>query len=272
MMRRRDVIGGGGLPPTQGIRRMAACILSSALLHAALLAWSSLRFASQEPPPLVRVSMLGSSPSGSIGNGGANTENGPAVRLPAPQKQRIESVAPAAAKQANRRPSGQARPRRAAERSAPRDEAVRLATSAPESASQRQGDSASTSSQGESGAASGVGGGVNGARRAGEGTGRGGGGSGADLRVACDYCPAPRYPRSAVMRKAEGTVRVGFTLTSDGRARDVELRTSSGDRELDRAAMAVARRSRFRRNAGPDDSVRGYLEYQFQLARRADRS
>ena len=71
---------------------------------------------------------------------------------------------------------------------------------------------------------------------------------------------------------ALGYPEVGFTLTSDGRVGEVEVRSSSGDHELDRAAVDVARRSRFRLPVPLADAApgHGYLEYQFQLARRGN--
>jgi TonB family protein len=72
------------------------------------------------------------------------------------------------------------------------------------------------------------------------------------------------------MRGVEGTVSVQFALTADGSVETAWIRRSSGDHDLDAAALAVAKRSRFRsvqlRSTG---GAQGFLDYRFQLARRA---
>jgi TonB family protein len=63
-------------------------------------------------------------------------------------------------------------------------------------------------------------------------------------------------------------VDVWFSLEPDGSVHEVGLRSSSGDRDLDRAAIEVARRSRFKlASAGGPETARGYIAYQFRLSR-----
>jgi protein TonB len=50
--------------------------------------------------------------------------------------------------------------------------------------------------------------------------------------------PAPAYPRAAIMDRAEGTVMLRVLVDVDGSPLEVTIETSSGNRELDRAARA----------------------------------
>lgn len=54
--------------------------------------------------------------------------------------------------------------------------------------------------------------------------------------------PAPDYPRAALMAGAEGVVLLEIHVGRDGRPMDVRLHRSSGNRELDRAAMRHVQR------------------------------
>lgn len=57
---------------------------------------------------------------------------------------------------------------------------------------------------------------------------------------------APTYPRDALRRGVGGTVRVQVTVSTDGSVERMEVAQSSGDRNLDRAAMEAVRRWRFK--------------------------
>jgi TonB family protein len=54
-------------------------------------------------------------------------------------------------------------------------------------------------------------------------------------------CPENQYPVSALQTGTEGDTFVKFTITAEGRVADVSLRTSSGNADLDAAAMTCAR-------------------------------
>jgi protein TonB len=54
--------------------------------------------------------------------------------------------------------------------------------------------------------------------------------------LAYDVHPAPRYPRSAMRAGQSGTVVLKVLVDEQGWPRQVEVETSSGHRELDRAA------------------------------------
>ena len=54
--------------------------------------------------------------------------------------------------------------------------------------------------------------------------------------LAYARAPAPAYPRAAVLDRAEGTVVLRVLVDVDGSPLEVAVETSSGNRELDRAA------------------------------------
>lgn len=88
-----------------------------------------------------------------------------------------------------------------------------------------------------------------------------------DLRPRCLFCPQPEYPLRARREGWEGQVDVGLVVREDGTATKVDLRRSSGYRVLDRAALKVARQSRFTPALwqGVPTVVRGRIRYQFKL-------
>jgi len=81
----------------------------------------------------------------------------------------------------------------------------------------------------------------------GKGRGNGGGGRGGGMYVAPSYLnnPAPDYPREARASRHEGIVLLEVVVNEQGRAAKVEVLRSSGDVQLDRAAMAAVSRWTF---------------------------
>lgn len=70
--------------------------------------------------------------------------------------------------------------------------------------------------------------------------------------------PGPRYPPRALRRRESGEVMLRIEVDVRGRPARVEVASSSGSRELDRAATAAVRRWRFRpamRAGEPVDGV-----------------
>lgn len=65
----------------------------------------------------------------------------------------------------------------------------------------------------------------------------------AEPRVA--YAPAPRYPIGALRRQRQGLVEVRVQLGPGGRVIDAAVQHTSGDPELDRAALRAVRRWTF---------------------------
>jgi protein TonB len=126
-------------------------------------------------------------------------------------------------------------------------------------------------------AAGGVG--TGGGPAAGSGSGGHGGGAGSgsgagvgravDLRLYCLSCPEPSYPRLARARGWQGATDVELTILADGRVDDASVSRSSGFDVLDRAALEVARRSRFSPPAAAfEPPLRGRLAYRFELRSR----
>ena len=68
--------------------------------------------------------------------------------------------------------------------------------------------------------------------------------------VQCLSCPKPRYPKRALRKGIEGEPRVLITINSNGRVEQVQLDRSSGNPDIDRAAVEAGRRSRFKAVAG----------------------
>lgn len=68
--------------------------------------------------------------------------------------------------------------------------------------------------------------------------------------VQCLSCPKPRYPKRALRKGIEGEPRILITINSEGRVQNVQLERSSGNPEIDRAALNAGRRSRFQAIAG----------------------
>ena len=63
--------------------------------------------------------------------------------------------------------------------------------------------------------------------------------------VKCLSCPKPKYPKRALQQGVEGEPKVLITINDNGRVQAVELKRSSGNAEIDRAALEASRRSLF---------------------------
>jgi len=79
----------------------------------------------------------------------------------------------------------------------------------------------------------------------GSGKGRGGGGDGSYVAPSYLNNPPPPYPLAARLSRREGTVLLEVTVTGQGRVAEVEVLRSSGEADLDRAAVAAVRRWTF---------------------------
>lgn len=81
--------------------------------------------------------------------------------------------------------------------------------------------------------------------------------------------PPPAYPASARRRGIEGTVRLAVDISASGRVENVRIRLSSGNADLDRAALEAVQRWRFRpaRAAGRKIASRAVIPIVFQLDR-----
>ena len=63
--------------------------------------------------------------------------------------------------------------------------------------------------------------------------------------VKCLSCPKPKYPKRALQQGVEGEPKVLITINDNGRVQAVELKRSSGNAEIDNAALVASRRSLF---------------------------
>lgn len=101
----------------------------------------------------------------------------------------------------------------------------------------------------------------------GSGPGRGGAGGGGNLQAVCLACPAPEYPRQARRRGWQGVVDLRLQLDAAGHVTAVKVARASGFAVLDQAAIAAARRSRFRisTRSRHATSVWGLMRYRFEL-------
>ena len=63
--------------------------------------------------------------------------------------------------------------------------------------------------------------------------------------VKCLSCPKPKYPKRALQQGVEGEPKVLITINDNGRVQSVDLKRSSGNLEIDRAALEASRRSLF---------------------------
>ncbi|MDV2992963.1 MAG: hypothetical protein N4J56_002617 [Chroococcidiopsis sp. SAG 2025] len=63
--------------------------------------------------------------------------------------------------------------------------------------------------------------------------------------LTCRRCPEPRYPASARRRGVEGVPKVAFYVDRDGNVSNVQLVQSSGDEDLDAAALKQVSRWKY---------------------------
>lgn len=274
-------------------RRLWAAFAVSLVAHAAALGLLAGR---SSPPglPVIEVALyagdgVGRSGAGAGAGGGSESES-PAVAS------RVAPPADASAAPEARRPSASTGERGPAVRPLPANRASRPAASAEEEhrrqprqkpgavsdvaalrGSRKTGDDPGVEtpverSTGADGAGAVAGLGAGGAGRGGtQGGGEGGSGtgsgSGGDLRGHCLSCPIPDYPRQARRHGWQGFVDLRLRLDDGGRVATVAIERSSGFKVLDEAAMAAARRSRFRLREpirSPATSW-GRLRYRFEI-------
>lgn len=75
--------------------------------------------------------------------------------------------------------------------------------------------------------------------------------------------PTPLYPTDAQLARRQGTVRLSWTVTTDGEVKDLQVVTSSGHSDLDRAAVdAVKRRWKFKPGTQEE---RLFYDFEFKL-------
>jgi protein TonB len=80
-------------------------------------------------------------------------------------------------------------------------------------------------------------------------------------------CPVPNYPASSARNGDTGTVGLALLIAPDGHVADSRVTTSSGFRELDRAAVAALSSCRFKpaTTNGVPESAWGKIAYVWTL-------
>lgn len=86
--------------------------------------------------------------------------------------------------------------------------------------------------------------------------------------LVCRDCPEPNYPRSARRRGIEGDTRLTFDVDEKGRATNVRVARSSGNEELDRAAVEAAQRWRLDSSASRRQNVSSTVAFELEGSRR----
>jgi TonB family protein len=95
-----------------------------------------------------------------------------------------------------------------------------------------------------------------------EGSGSGSG------RVACRSCPKPKYPERARRRGVEGDTRLSYDVDKDGRPVNVRVARSSGNDELDRAAIEGAQRWRLDPSSRGRQNVSSTIAFEIEGSQR----
>jgi periplasmic protein TonB len=96
------------------------------------------------------------------------------------------------------------------------------------------------------------------------------GGSGPVMRsedFIVEHMEKPEYPEGPLARNSEGLVALGAVVDTTGAVTRVDLVSSPGDRELEAAAIAAARRYRFRpyRIAGRVTEAYAIIRFDFRI-------
>jgi protein TonB len=98
---------------------------------------------------------------------------------------------------------------------------------------------------------------------AGRGTGFGNGSGAEDIAALTEarysHGPKPEYPESARRQGREGRVLLRVLVDERGRTKSVEVRASSGDESLDRAAVDAVQRWRFHPGRSGDKAIESWL-------------
>jgi protein TonB len=264
MMRRRDATTGIGQHTQRTRWRTAACLGLSLSMHAGLLVAAAISVLNTgQAARLIRVSIVsgGASP-GSGGTPAQHAAGSPEAAAPPPEAApRVQPKDQEPGQRFAKLARGHVRAPRLRQPSAPPSTLV-VTSNAPAIAGSVPGAGSSEASGANSASGS------NGNAGAGVGNGSGpGAGDGIDQRTYCVYCPEPHYPLLARTRGWQGSVDVGLVVLADGSVDAASLRRSSGYGVLDEAAIAVARRSRFKppASSGLRAPLHGRIEYRFEL-------
>ena len=98
------------------------------------------------------------------------------------------------------------------------------------------------------------------------GQGTGTAGKGSSRRPELLMLVPPVYPKDAQKKGIEGTVDLRVLVTEQGTVDKVEITTSSGHSDMDRAAVDAAKRTRFRPAIRNGERVAMWINYPIQFA------
>ena len=99
-----------------------------------------------------------------------------------------------------------------------------------------------------------------------EGQGTGTAGKGSSRRPELLMLVPPVYPKDAQKKGIEGTVDLRVLVTEQGTVDKVEITSSSGHSDMDRAAVDAAKRTRFRPAIRNGERVAMWINYPIQFA------
>ena len=259
------------------IMRLVSCFVLSVALHATALVYP-VSFGGRSQVELIEATILPIEQEsiGKIGDGGSANpalaaSSKPVKRAaPATRARTLEPTAMAPAPTATNHSSNaepKTLPVEASDR--PSDDHIALASALANSASTQSG--ALVGSPGNSLKGSGTSGNANGGSGLGSsGTASGQGSENGVLATQARYrdTPRPEYPESARREGREGRVLLRVLIDDRGRAKTVEINTSSGSQVLDRAAAEAIQRWRFHPARYGDQPVESWLRVpiEFRLA------
>jgi TonB family protein len=86
--------------------------------------------------------------------------------------------------------------------------------------------------------------------------------------LVCRQCPKPDYPRNARRQDIEGEPKLSFDIDENGHTMNVRIATSSGNEELDQAAVAAVQRWRFDLSASNRRDVNATISFEMKGSQR----
>lgn len=102
---------------------------------------------------------------------------------------------------------------------------------------------------------------------------QGGNGNGASTgsggQLACRNCSKPRYPDRARRRGVEGAAKIKVDVDDKGNVTNVQVAQSTGDAELDQAAVRAARRWKFDTPNGARQGVSARVDFALEGSERS---
>ncbi|HEY9614733.1 energy transducer TonB [Allocoleopsis sp.] len=86
--------------------------------------------------------------------------------------------------------------------------------------------------------------------------------------LICRQCPKPDYPRNARQQDIEGEPQLSFDIDEKGHTINVRIATSSGNEELDQAALEAVQRWRFAPSSSNRQNVNATISFEMKGSQR----